>query len=207
MTCPPLVGRAHRAYLNSALGSGPLWRAGRRSRCRTPSLALAPTSATATGGSDFGFHLTFVCRTIHSRRRAWRASARGHRPHPDTGRLRGRSGVLRRGRARPHGHRRVRRPVLHHELPGRADGWEVGTTFSFIWPDRPVIYASAISAPPGPLRKGVFLRKPFLARMLAKAFEPARVAGTVRAGSAAHTKPRNSTAVRIKPACSFVHLS
>ncbi len=34
------------------------------------------------------------------------------------------------------------------ELPGRADGWEVGTTFSFIWPDRPVVYASAISAPP-----------------------------------------------------------
>jgi hypothetical protein len=70
-----------------------------------------------------------------------------------------------------------------------------------------VVNASAISAPPGPLRKGVFLRKPFVVRMLAKAFEPARVAGTVRAGSAAHTKPRNSTAVRIKPACSFVHLS
>ena len=50
------------------------------------------------------------------------------------------------------------------ELPGRADGWEVGTTFSFIWPDRPVVYASAISAPPGPLRKGVFLRKPFVVR-------------------------------------------
>jgi CheY-like chemotaxis protein len=87
------------------------------------------------------------------------------------------------------------------ELPGRADGWEVGTTFSFIWPDRPVVNASAISAPPGPLRKGVFLR------MLAKAFELARVAGTVRAGPAAHTKPRNSTAARIKPACSFVHLA
>jgi CheY-like chemotaxis protein len=93
------------------------------------------------------------------------------------------------------------------ELPGRADGWEVGTTFSVIWPDCPVVNASAISAPPGPLRKGVFLRKPFLARMLAKAFEPARVAGTVRAESVSHTKPRNSTAVRIKPACSFVHLS
>jgi CheY-like chemotaxis protein len=34
------------------------------------------------------------------------------------------------------------------ELPGRADGWEVGTTFSFIGPDRPVIYVSAISVPP-----------------------------------------------------------
>ncbi len=93
------------------------------------------------------------------------------------------------------------------ELPGRADGWEVGTTFSFIWPDRPVVYASAISAPPGPLRKGVFLRKPFVVRMLAKAFEPARAAGTVRAGSASHTKRKNSTAARIKPRDGFVYLS
>ena len=38
-------------------------------------------------------------------------------------------------------------------VPGR----EVGTTFSSIWPDRPVIYASAISAPPGALPKGVVL--------------------------------------------------
>jgi CheY-like chemotaxis protein len=53
------------------------------------------------------------------------------------------------------------------ELPGRADGWEVGTTFSFIWPDRPVVYASAISVPPA----------------------------------------ENLTAVRIKPASSFVYLS
>jgi hypothetical protein len=89
------------------------------------------------------------------------------------------------------------------ELPGR----EVGTTFSVIWPDCPVVNASAISAPPGPLRKGVFLRKPFFARMLAKAFEPARVAGTVRAGSAAHTKPKNLTATWIKPTSSFVHLA
>jgi CheY-like chemotaxis protein len=93
------------------------------------------------------------------------------------------------------------------ELPGRVDGREVGTTFSVIWPDCPVVNASAISAPPGPLRKGVFLRKPFFARMLAKAFEPARVAGTVRAGSAAHTKPKNLTATWIKPTSSFVHLA
>jgi CheY-like chemotaxis protein len=57
------------------------------------------------------------------------------------------------------------------ELPGRADGWEVGASFSFsfIWPDRPVIYVSAIAAP----------------------------------------QPRleNLTAVRIKPASSFVYLS
>jgi CheY-like chemotaxis protein len=57
------------------------------------------------------------------------------------------------------------------ELPGRGDGWEVGASlsFSFIWPDRPVIYVSAIAAP----------------------------------------QPRleNLTAVRIKPASSFVYLS
>jgi CheY-like chemotaxis protein len=76
------------------------------------------------------------------------------------------------------------------ELPGQADGWEVGITFSVIWPDCPVVNAFAISAPPGPLCKGVFLRKRFVTRMLAKVFEPVRVAGTVRAGSAAHTKPR-----------------
>jgi CheY-like chemotaxis protein len=81
------------------------------------------------------------------------------------------------------------------ELPGRTDGWEVGTTFSFIWPDRPVVYASAISVPPGPLRKGVFLRKPFAMRMLAGAF------------GSAQPKPENPTTAWIKPASSFVHLS
>jgi CheY-like chemotaxis protein len=89
------------------------------------------------------------------------------------------------------------------ELPG----WEVGSTFSFIWPDRPVVYASAISAPPGPLRKGVFLRKPFMVAMLARAFGPARPKGTVCAGSAAQAKSRNLTAARIKPAGSFVYLT
>ena len=81
------------------------------------------------------------------------------------------------------------------ELPGRADGWEVGTTFSFIWPDRPVVYASAISAPPGPLRKGAFLRKPFAVVMLTRAFGPAL------------PKPENLSPTRIKPANGFVHLS
>lgn len=92
-------------------------------------------------------------------------------------------------------------------LPGRADGWEVGSTFSFIWPDRPVVYASAISVPPGPLRKGVFLRKPFMVAMLARAFGPARPKGTVCAGSAAQAKSENLTATRIKPAGSFVYLT
>jgi CheY-like chemotaxis protein len=93
------------------------------------------------------------------------------------------------------------------ELPGRADGWEVGTTFSFIWPDCPVVYASAISAPPSPLRKGVFLRKPFMVAMLARAFGPAWTKGAACAGSAAPAKSGNLTATRIKPAGSFVHLS
>jgi CheY-like chemotaxis protein len=93
------------------------------------------------------------------------------------------------------------------ELPGRADGWEVGATFSFIWPDRPVVYASAISVPPGPLRKGVFLRKPFMVAMLARTFGPARRKGAACAGSAAQTKSGNLTAARIKPGSSFVHLS
>ena len=93
------------------------------------------------------------------------------------------------------------------ELPGRADGWEVGTTFNFVWPDRPVVYASAISVPPGPLRKGVFLRKPFMMAMLARAFGPARTKGAACAGSAAQAKSGNLTAARIKPAGSFVHLS
>jgi CheY-like chemotaxis protein len=93
------------------------------------------------------------------------------------------------------------------ELPGWADGWEVGSSFSLIWPDRPVVYASAISVPPVLLRKGVFLRKPFMVAMLARAFGPARTKGTVCAGSAAQAKSRNLTAARIKPAGSFVHLS
>ena len=93
------------------------------------------------------------------------------------------------------------------ELPGRADGWEVGSTFSFIWPDLPVVYASAISAPPGPLRKCVFLRKPFLLAMLARAFGPARTKGMLCAGSAAQAHSRNITTARIKPVSSIVHLS
>jgi len=93
------------------------------------------------------------------------------------------------------------------ELPGRADGWEVGTTFSFIWPDCPVIYASAISVPPGPLRKGVFLRKPFMVAMRARTFGPARTKGAACAGSTAQAKSRNLTAAWIKFTGSFVHLS
>lgn len=93
------------------------------------------------------------------------------------------------------------------ELPGRADGWEVGTTFSSIWPDRPVIYASAISASPGQLRKGVFLRKPFAVAMLARAFGPARTKGAACAASAVQPTPEKMTAIRINPDNGFVYLS
>jgi hypothetical protein len=57
------------------------------------------------------------------------------------------------------------------------------------------------------LRKDVFLRKPFMVAMLARAFGPARTIGTVCAGSAAQAKSKNLTDPRIKPAGSFVHLS
>jgi hypothetical protein len=93
------------------------------------------------------------------------------------------------------------------ELPGRADGWEVGSTFSFIWPDPPVVYASAISVPPGPLRKDFFLRKPFMVATLARAFGLTRTKGTVFAGSAAQAKSKYLTATRIKSAGSFVYLT
>jgi CheY-like chemotaxis protein len=93
------------------------------------------------------------------------------------------------------------------ELPGRADGWEIGTTFSFIWPDRPVVYASAISAPPGPLRKGAFLRKPFAVAMLARAFGLTRAARAAGAGSAAQPRPEKMTATWIKPDDGFVYQS
>ena len=60
------------------------------------------------------------------------------------------------------------REAVTHAL-AQVGWWEVGTTFSFIWPGRPVVYASEISA----------------------------------------SQPRleNLTAVRIKPASSFVYLS
>ena len=61
-----IASRTRHSHLSCTLGSGPLWRAGRRSRCRTPSLALAPTSATATGGSAHGFHLSKKSRSRRS---------------------------------------------------------------------------------------------------------------------------------------------
>jgi hypothetical protein len=38
------------------------------------------------------------------------------------------------------------REAVTHAL-AQAGWWEVGTTLSFIWPGRPVVYASEISAP------------------------------------------------------------
>jgi CheY-like chemotaxis protein len=58
------------------------------------------------------------------------------------------------------------------DLAGQVDGWEVGTTFIFIWPDMPTVSASAVqTAPPGRLRHGMFLRKPFSMDRLVRMFE------------------------------------
>jgi len=131
-----------------------------------------------------------------------RGTARGHHSRPYPGRPRGRSGAFRRDALDLIAAAEFDGLYCTIELPGRADGWEVGTTFSYIWPDRPVVYASAISAPPGPLPKGVFLRKPFAGGMIAKAFG---WVGAARAGSAAQPQPKNPTAGRIKPARGSVH--
>ncbi|MFC4170557.1 hypothetical protein ACFOYU_00565 [Microvirga sp. GCM10011540] len=67
------------------------------------------------------------------------------------------------------------------ELPGEVDGWEVGATFSFVWPDKPTVYASALVAgPPGRLRKGIFLRKPFGLDRLVTVFETSATAARAR---------------------------
>jgi CheY-like chemotaxis protein len=67
------------------------------------------------------------------------------------------------------------------ELPGQVDGWEVGTTFSFIWPDKPAVYASAVKTdPPGRLRNGIFLRTPFAMARLVQVFEAGAIAARAR---------------------------
>ncbi|WP_114943041.1 response regulator [Microvirga calopogonii] len=67
------------------------------------------------------------------------------------------------------------------ELPGQVDGWEVGTTFSFIWPDKPAVYASAVQTTlPGRLRHGIFLRKPFAMDRLVRVFETGVIAARAK---------------------------
>jgi CheY-like chemotaxis protein len=67
------------------------------------------------------------------------------------------------------------------ELPGQVDGWEVGTTFSFIWPDKPAVYVSALRTdPPGRLRNGIFLRTPFAMDRLVQVFEAGAIAARAR---------------------------
>jgi CheY-like chemotaxis protein len=67
------------------------------------------------------------------------------------------------------------------QLPGEVDGWEVGATFSFVWPDKPTVYASAlIPGPPGRLRKGICLRKPFGLDRLVRVFETSATAARAR---------------------------
>jgi len=67
------------------------------------------------------------------------------------------------------------------QLPGQIDGWEVGTTFNSVWPDKPTVYASAaVSGPPGRLRNGVFLRKPSSLDRLVRVFETSAIAARAR---------------------------
>jgi CheY-like chemotaxis protein len=67
------------------------------------------------------------------------------------------------------------------ELPDRINGWEVGTTFSFIWPSKPTVYASAATTePPGRLRIGIFLRKPLAMDRLVQVFEAGAIAARAR---------------------------
>ena len=67
------------------------------------------------------------------------------------------------------------------QLPGEVDGWEVGATFSFVWPDKPTVYASAlVSGPPGRLRNSIFLRKQFGLDPLIGVFETSATAARAR---------------------------
>ncbi|WP_230532050.1 response regulator transcription factor [Microvirga roseola] len=66
-------------------------------------------------------------------------------------------------------------------LPGPVDGWEVGTTFSFVSPHKLTVYASAaLSEPPGRLRNGIFLRKPFALERLVRIFDAGTAAARAR---------------------------
>jgi two-component system response regulator CpxR len=59
-------------------------------------------------------------------------------------------------------------------LPGPADGWQVGAAFHARWPTRPVVYASGRDWPAARLRPTeVFLRKPFQLEVLIDLFAPA----------------------------------
>jgi DNA-binding NtrC family response regulator len=67
------------------------------------------------------------------------------------------------------------------QLPGQVDGWDVGATFSFVWPDKPTVYASAfVAGPPGRLRKGIFLRRSFGLDRLVTVFETSAIAAPAR---------------------------
>jgi CheY-like chemotaxis protein len=67
------------------------------------------------------------------------------------------------------------------ELPGQVDGRQVGTTFSFIWLDKPAVYASAVqTAPPGRLRHSLFLRKSSAMDRLVRMFQTGAVAARAR---------------------------
>jgi DNA-binding response OmpR family regulator len=52
------------------------------------------------------------------------------------------------------------------------DGWLVGSRFQLLWPQRPVVYASAGSRKMPLLGNETFLRKPFEFEKLCSAFRP-----------------------------------
>jgi DNA-binding NtrC family response regulator len=94
-------------------------------------------------------------------------------------------------------------------LPGQVDGWEGGTTFSFIWPDKSAVYASPVqTGPPGRPRHGMFLRKPFAMDRLVRMFDAGAIAARTRQELAMTTPgTKNSTPAGIKPVGSFVYLA
>ena len=176
-----LVGRGHSAYCSLASGSGPLWRAAIRSRCRIPSLALAPTSATATGGSDHRFHFFHASRPSilvvedDAELRALTAFALKQAGHEAVLASSGEDAFDLMAAAR------LRWSLLRHRAPGPSHGWEVGTTFSFIQPSKLTVYGSAATTePPGRLRNGIFLRKPFAMDWLVRVFEAGAIAARAK---------------------------
>jgi CheY-like chemotaxis protein len=91
------------------------------------------------------------------------------------------------------------------ELPGQVDGWEVGTTFSVIWPDKPAVYASAVKTDP-PVAEWHF---PAHALCHGSARPGVRGRCNCRTSKAAagmtRTASKNPTGTGIKPSNSFVY--
>ncbi|WP_152569044.1 hypothetical protein [Microvirga sp. BSC39] len=100
------------------------------------------------------------------------------------------------------------------QLPGEVDSWEVGATFSFVWPDKPTVYAFAsVSGPPGHRATGAAAEGHFPAQALRPGparhgfrDQRSRRAGKAGAGMI-DQETKNFASMRIKPASSSVHLT